>query len=81
MSSRVLSINFRGALDSGLAYALSKVEVVSFDYKVYSYDLKKPVKARVRLLLDVNECMKEPDFDLLEYYEEHYLMKSLYGGN
>lgn len=81
MSSRVLSINFRGALDANLAYALSKVVIVSFDCKVYSYDLKKPVNTNVKLIMNVNLCMQKPAFDLLRYYEEHFLKKLLYGGN
>ena len=78
---KLLQEEQHAALDANLAYALSKAVIVSFDCKVYSYDLKKPVNTNVKLLMNANLCMQKPAFDLLRYYEEHFLKKLLYGGN
>ena len=78
---KLLQAEQHAALDANLAYALSKVVIVSFDYIVYSYGLKRPVNTNVKLIMNANLCMQKPAFDLLRYYEEHFLKKSLFGGN
>lgn len=66
---KLIQAEQHAALDADLAYALSKVVIVSFDYKVYSYDLKKLVNTNVKLIMNVNLCMQKPavrlDYDRL----------------